>query len=303
MTTGYRCVLIYNLVVKPNKSMPQQPTDQSIAVELAKMMHRFGDERDKDYPDPSYWFDSKESKWPGKPNKLVLVLSHAYTKKGLREAEGMNALKGTDRAIAELIAAAMKVNLDATRENMNDKNKLNFDAVTTIIRVWDWGEFTDTYPHECQTDGEIFPLVPWGVASTIGNQGPLNLSNKSVKEEWSKSNHRIPIYSHELLLTKEESKQYFRGREFNGSTLVCQDDPKEIEFLGNSLPYPGRFYARAAIILWPKSNREKIEIEVMNSANKMRLAPSKDDHPNYDGTYPGMIGREGEPVPEDDYDY
>ena len=124
----------------------------------------------------------------------------------------------------------------------------------------------------------------------------MSLSNNSVKTEWSKSSYRIPIFSHELLLTSEESKQRFRGVEFEGTRLSCEDSPKEVEFVGNGCPYLGRVYARAAILIWPKSNREKVEISIMNTANKKyRLPAGKDDHPNYDGTY--QPGREGEPVP------
>ena len=150
LTAGLRCALIFNLVVRPGKSkIPPQPADQSVAAEIAKMLSQFERETDNDYPDQrdhqkNYAWRGKEEDWPGKPNKLVVFLSHAYTKKGLREAGGLKALKNNDRAIAGLLAAAMG-------------NSTRFDAVVTIARIADMGE--GTCEQGCETDGEIFPLV------------------------------------------------------------------------------------------------------------------------------------------------
>jgi hypothetical protein len=164
----------------------------------------------------------------------------------------------------------MKVNpaisTSGTDTLQEDKNKTYFDAVVAIARVWDDGEFgpnrefgsCDCGYYGCETDGSILPLTGT-LASAIGFAAPLNLSNESIAKEWSKSKHRLPIFSHELLLTNEQSKDLFRGNGYEGHNLVCQDSPKEVEFLGNGFPYPGRVYARAVIILWPKSNRESIE--------------------------------------------
>jgi len=116
LTSGHRVALVYHLTANPVQHRllphlpvaspsPSQPADESIAVRLSKLVETFSREDDDDYP--STW---DEIEGPGKPNKLVVVLSHHYTPASLTS---IRALKGSDRSIAELIRAAAFCSPDA----------------------------------------------------------------------------------------------------------------------------------------------------------------------------------------------
>lgn len=120
LTSGHRVALVYHLTanVTPNPLLshlpspnptPSQPADESIAIRLSKLMETYSWEGDEEYP--CTWEEAvtyKETydelgEWPGRPDKLVIVLSHHYTPANLTS---ITALKGSDRSIAELIRAA-----------------------------------------------------------------------------------------------------------------------------------------------------------------------------------------------------
>lgn len=116
LTAGHRAAFIFSLQTKTGK-IPPQPADQSVAQAMADQMERFTHESDSDY-DPVHL---------GKPKKLALVLSHSYTKKGLEE-QGIQALKGKDRAVAELIVAAMKTPPSNGDNVLSEGETAHFDA-------------------------------------------------------------------------------------------------------------------------------------------------------------------------------
>ena len=114
LMSGHRVALIYHLTATPVQHrflrhlrapipVPPQPADESVALRLSRMVERFAQEDDSDYP--FTWEESKYDRfsWPGAPKKLVVVLSHHYTPASLT---GIKALKGSDRSIAELVRAA-----------------------------------------------------------------------------------------------------------------------------------------------------------------------------------------------------
>ena len=127
LTAGHRVALVYHLTanVVPNPLLshlpspsptPSQPADESIAIRLSKLMETYSQEGDEEYPctwgecpyaEGTYGYSNWRKElgdWPGKPVKLVIVLSHHYTPAAL--ASGISALKGSDRSVAELIRAA-----------------------------------------------------------------------------------------------------------------------------------------------------------------------------------------------------
>ena len=118
LTSGHRVALVYHLTanVVPNpmtshlpspSPTPSQPADESIAIRLSKLMETYDREGDEEYPCTWEGYPSSEweelGEWPGKPDKLVIVLSHHYTPANLTS---IKALKGSDRSVAELIRAA-----------------------------------------------------------------------------------------------------------------------------------------------------------------------------------------------------
>ena len=80
--------------------VPSHPVVGSVALCLAKLVNTFNLDVDEDCPNT--WtdegYDRGGQKWPGKPKKLAIVLSHHYTPASLT---GRQALKGTDRSLAE----------------------------------------------------------------------------------------------------------------------------------------------------------------------------------------------------------
>ena len=137
MTEGSRVALVYNLIGMPSLqrlakvpcsewraapcrilTSPPQPADEQQASFIAAAIHRWESEDDADYPD--YVPEGSEHDFGGywlrrivehfKPAKLVAVLSHSYTPKSI--TKGLVGLKGRDRVVGELLAAARKCTLD-----------------------------------------------------------------------------------------------------------------------------------------------------------------------------------------------
>lgn len=138
LTSGNRCALIYHLTATPVQhpllrhlrapiASPPQPADEHVALRLSMMMETFAKEDDSHYPstweEKGYW---REYTWPGKPKKLVLVLSHHYTPASLTS---IKALKGADRSIAEIIRAA------AFKSPKDDLSSLARLAAKKVVEV------------------------------------------------------------------------------------------------------------------------------------------------------------------------
>lgn len=211
LTKGHRSALVYHLTARKKASrplphlpaappVPSQPVGDSVALRLAKLVNTFDLEVDEDYPNT--WTKRGErfrggQEWPGKPKKLAIVLSHHYTPISLT---GREALKGTDRSLAELIRAAATINpandivpsLSALAakyvlnhggeqfanslefENIHetilevlsstDDKGPYFDAVISLAHFWDQGEFTPTVAELERENTTSFvttgPLIP-----------------------------------------------------------------------------------------------------------------------------------------------
>ena len=96
-----------------------QPVDRTVIENIAQAVHTFSLEDDKHYPTPvgpppeakkqnSFTHcGEQDTDEGGKPAKLVIVLSHRYTPNSLK---GIQALKGRDRVIGELVDLARKCN-------------------------------------------------------------------------------------------------------------------------------------------------------------------------------------------------
>lgn len=150
---GHRVALVYHLTATPLATRvlphlpavsptPSQPADESIASKLSYMVDALANECDQRYPkawnEDSYRnTKSGHMQWPGKPKKFAVVLSHNYTPASFK---GIQSLKGSDRAIAELIrAAAFRNPVDGAASS---DGKPFFDAGMALAVVNDWGEGT-----------------------------------------------------------------------------------------------------------------------------------------------------------------
>lgn len=101
LTEGNRAVIVFDLAVKPGLSIPPQPANRHVATELAVRMNQF-------------WST------PQTADKFSIVLVHDYCYSRLRD-EGIGALKGKDRAVAEIVATAVKVNPQFVIGDMEDR--------------------------------------------------------------------------------------------------------------------------------------------------------------------------------------
>ena len=183
LTSGHRVALVYHLTATPLEKRllphlppvspsPSQPADESIAIQLSQAVESLAHEGDEAYPktwveeSPYYRSTEKEKeqehmKWPGKPNKLAVVLSHNYTPASLN---GMQSLKGSDRAIAELICAAAYRNpVDGT---VSSDGTPYFDAAMALAVVNDLGEFTT---EQMERGGKNFFYTTGPLISLLGN--------------------------------------------------------------------------------------------------------------------------------------
>ncbi len=209
LTSGHRVALVYHLTATPvtkrllahlpTVQSPSQPADESIAIQLARAVNEFGSEGEEAYPRTWEWeeevvderpsarsrllrIDNTWKKWPGKPKKLAVVLSHNYTPASLT---GIHALKGSDRAIAELIRAA------AYRSPVNGEvspdGKPYFDAAVALSVVHDYGEGIAMNKDSEETvtfftTGPLIPILSSEADKDVVHVVPLDLGPKDVHD-------------------------------------------------------------------------------------------------------------------------
>jgi hypothetical protein len=161
LMSGVRTALVYSLVAKPSAKrhlpralplpdVPPQPAD-GVAALICDAIREFSTEDASKYAPPPEYFPTaawhgakagtlKPSPMPAKPAKFVIVLLHHYTPDGLT---GLAALKGRDRAIGEMLAAACQ--LDE-----------GIEAYLSLAILHDHGENTPQVPYN--TTGPLIPL-------------------------------------------------------------------------------------------------------------------------------------------------
>jgi hypothetical protein len=89
------------------------------------------------------------------------------------------------------------------------------------------------------------------------------------------SERSMAISFDELLLASEQVRhellQYMAEYGWHGESVLDPElGPARVELLGNGPQYEGRCYGRAAIVLWPRANRDKIQ--AMTPAGKAAQA-------------------------------
>ena len=224
LTSGSRCALIYHLTATPVQHpllrhlrapipSPPQPADESVACSLSKMVEIFAEEDDSDYP--RTWVEERRYgggySWPGKPKKLVVVLSHHYTPASLTS---IKALKGADRSIAEIIrAAAFKspkeglsslarlaakkvvevgeqyasqpgcqhVHQLVSEEFKGKEDGPFFDAAISLADITDVGECTNV-PYYCEKNGSTTSWTSGPLIWLTGEDSALDLGPKKPSD-------------------------------------------------------------------------------------------------------------------------
>ncbi|KAL9190754.1 hypothetical protein ACHAXT_000460 [Thalassiosira profunda] len=225
LTSGHRAALVYHLTATPKQGQhrsifchvqnkwtsgslgehlpaispsPPQPAEEATAVRLAALMDKLASEGDGVYVD-------------GKPKKLAVVLSHHYTPTSFAKA-GFDALKGTDRAIAQVIRAAAFCSPDASslarlaakkvaqvggeeyaaadadaaslqahglvseEFKKTETNGPFFDAAIALATVWDSGECTPViYERDADESASTFMTSGSLISITGKGSAPLDL--------------------------------------------------------------------------------------------------------------------------------
>jgi hypothetical protein len=122
-----------------------------------------------------------------KPSKFAIVLSHHYTPTGL-SGTGLDALKGSDRSIGELIRAGAWCRPSQMERRSSEHQEEDagpyYDAVLSLAVLWDDdGEVTFGVddcmnmiygPHGFRTTGQLIPVAGKNVSV------PLNMDLLSV---------------------------------------------------------------------------------------------------------------------------
>jgi hypothetical protein len=224
VSSGYRIALTYNLVMDGD-SAGSGPTDETTAGELAALLnahfttrrrHRYRDE----VLDP--------------PNRLVYLLDHEYTARGL----SWSRLKGADARRAALLKAAA--------DSAGCELAL---ALAEIKETWDAEEPDTRYRRRRWSDDEA------------RNSGPedyelQDLIDSSISlTRWSDP---AGAWAQDIALNIVED-------ETCTTTPTVQLRPYESEFegyMGNYGNTMDRWYRRAALVVWPRARSFQVRAEI-----------------------------------------
>jgi hypothetical protein len=331
LLTGTRCVLVFSLVAQPQPGRTlHQPADAKIAKQIARLIATLEVESQEKYPIPSCGWRLPTTNYK-KPAKFAIVLHHQYTPLGL---ESMLDLKGCDRAVAELVAAARSQSCETLKDRachqlLNNEQlyaacppdhpvhmvltqyldseaaatdqKPEFDAFISLAILWDAGE--QSPPQKFFTTGPLIPLLSSDPPSAL-NVGPPsaaahlphwhekgssghNVDPEGDQFEYDESgmnvlaingrpydpidyeapatSNSLAIEPGELLLSNPEARQH---RDADDWAPECDDNfPTNLEFLGNGMPYMGRWFSRAVLLMWPRSHRTQVEQQIIPPCN------------------------------------
>lgn len=204
---GNRAVLVYHLTAHPRGPKLQgtqirlQAANHDIVQGIANGMNRLAVEADNpqnfptafrepystDHCNPNQW---PFFQWPpGKPKKLALVLSHQYTPAALQA--GITALKGPDRAMAELIRAAAWTRPFGPAKK-NHKRVPYFDAFVSLALVHEKGECTKELKAPFRTTGPLVSIVQDGVPVPFDMGPPSRPSDRNPEWRDTWHHHGVP---------------------------------------------------------------------------------------------------------------
>lgn len=216
--SGYRVVLTYNLIAEGAVPAPASPPAATTA--LAEALRRFFDT-----PVPPRWSGDRE---PGPPDRLVYLLDHQYTQRGL----AWTRLKGADaERAAALRDAARQLDCEcflALADVHETWSCVDAYGASGHRRRWDDGDEDDADADESGGDLELTDLLdsavelrhwvgpgerPREIASLVAD-GELCYTRPSVEFEPFESEHE--------------------------------------GYMGNWGNTVDRWYHRAAVVLWPR---------------------------------------------------
>jgi hypothetical protein len=224
VTSGYRITLTYNLFLHGDTSRPAG--DEGIAAELADLLREhFGT------PVPRYYAGPATDP----PNRLVYLLDHEYTSRGL----AWRRLKGADaRRVSLLRTAAGQAGCEAILALADIRTTHSAYAADEGYADQDWYDEDD----DCADDGEAEAEDKYEIGDLIDTE--LRLTHWTGPEGTRLEGTRL-----------EETSLWV------SPDAVCASTPtghlaaysSEYEgYMGNWGNTLDRWYHRAAVIVWPR---------------------------------------------------
>jgi 2OG-Fe(II) oxygenase superfamily len=232
VTSGYRLALVYNLTLAKSKRSVAAPKVGTHVDAVARILERgFGNE-DEAETDDGVEIDSEDededdgfSSWDrpsNPPTKMAVLLDHKYTAAGLTR----DALKGTDRAKADILFAAAE--------------KAGYDAGLALATYWQTGSVNEYFGYGHHHDVDETGDEDWQIDELIED----GLSAEGFTDAAGKSLNYgvVPLEMNEIV-----SDVPFQDR---------NPDRQEREgYTGNEGLTLERWYHSAAIVLWPTAAR------------------------------------------------
>jgi 2OG-Fe(II) oxygenase superfamily len=227
--SGYRITLTYNLLLGPGEGGEAQ-ADPATTAALAPHLRAYFET-----PLPPRWAGTAAETEREPPNRLVYLLDHEYTERGL----SWNQLKGHDAPrAASLLAAAEQAGCEAAlalAEIHETWQCLESDWEGPFASRGSW-DFDEDDDEEDEDDLEPGPAETYELTDLI--DGELVLTT------WLAPGEAKPV---SIALRAEAD-------EVCTSTPTVQLEPYETDhegYMGNYGNTVDRWYRRAAVVLWP----------------------------------------------------
>jgi hypothetical protein len=207
-----------------------------------------------------------------------------YTSNGLTSIES---LKGTDRALAELVLAARHRMLkpavvDLTGDSSDDDAAPpppayvstpapQFDAYLTLVNLWQEGEAGNPQ-HIFHTAGPLVAFTPDEKktrpikfkAALKADKTPFEdhdgVDCNCYEVESLTGNHSLTIEKAEFVISDERQGNLSEG------WGLAPEKVEFVEFVGNGCPSMGGVFSRAAIVMWPTANRVAVEKQAIGAS-------------------------------------
>ncbi len=241
---GYRVVLTYNLMLSGDTSSPRAESPELAAAVASLLEEHFAE-----LPEPR-WRGDREALDP--PDRLVFLLDHQYTERGLRWAQ----LKGDDAVRADVLARAVEqIDCDITL------------AHAQVHEIWEcyddepyWGRGRRYWDEE--------PSSGAGADDPGAELGSLIDSSVTI----------TPMAGAHVAF--EPAVSY---AELAAATPSVELTPCETEYtgyMGNWGNTMDRWYQRAAIVIWPRGRAFALEARADPRAAVHRILEVAADSPD-----------------------
>jgi predicted 2-oxoglutarate/Fe(II)-dependent dioxygenase YbiX len=215
ITSGYRLVLVFNLLRQHRGPAPRPPCYDKQQSRIERLLRA--------------WASSKEKSEDLTPEKLVYTLAHAYTPAEL----AFDTLKGPDAAQAAVLTAAAKAadcDLHLALLTVDESGPANYDGGYFGYKAYGWDEDDDE-----EDEDKGFEIV--------------EVSDRYARlTHWRRPDGKPADIDEYPCLDAELSPS-------GGMDELPPDEQHFHEATGNEGASFERTYRRAALVLWPRSRR------------------------------------------------